>query len=103
MGQYIETTNGATTQKAIHFMEDHGAQGLPEPQFIDPATGKVAVCVVSNGPFEAAAVAYDEEEFRSFLSTARDNRPRTWIVMDCKTAARLGSPALAGILGIDKN
>ena len=39
------------------------------------------VCVVNNGPFEAAGYAYSEEEMKAF-SQANDPRPKTWLVYD---------------------
>lgn len=40
----------------------------------------VYVCLVDNGPFTAAAVAYNEAEFDAFADPT-DPRPRTWYVV----------------------
>ena len=44
---------------------------------------KAVICVVDNGPFEAAAYCYDMREFESF-SMKSDNRPKVWIIVDNK-------------------
>jgi len=37
------------------------------------------ICVVENGPFDAAGFAYDEKEFNEF-NNYRDGRPKRWLV-----------------------
>ncbi|HOX57216.1 MAG TPA: hypothetical protein P5205_08730 [Candidatus Paceibacterota bacterium] len=52
-----------------------------EPSFDD--TGRtVNVCVVDNGPFEAAAIAYSEREMAEFMCDPHDRRPRRWLRVD---------------------
>ncbi len=72
MGLYIDPTNGQTKEQ---WLQDKGTN-IP-PAFIDPATGEVTVCLVNNGPFTAAAVAYSESEFNAF-NQGRDMRPKMW-------------------------
>ncbi len=43
---------------------------------------KAIICVVDNGPFEAAGFAYSQRELDFF--SIPDGRPRTWVVMDRK-------------------
>lgn len=39
------------------------------------------ICVVDNGPFEAAAHCYNVSEFDAF-NRSDDHRPKTWLVID---------------------
>jgi hypothetical protein len=59
-----------------------------QQQFVDPATDKVAVCLVDNGAFMAAAVAYSEHEFNDFNREA-DTRPKLWFVVDLDKMAEI--------------
>lgn len=59
-----------------------------QQQFVDPATEKVAVCLVDNGAFTAAAVAYSEREFREF-NRPTDIRPKLWFVVDLDKMAEI--------------
>jgi len=43
--------------------------------------GLVAVCLVNNGPFTAAAILFDEREKRDF-SGPHDARPKQWYFVD---------------------
>jgi hypothetical protein len=99
MGYYIETTNGAFTGKADHFVEEHGAVRI-EPEFIEPSTGEVAVCVVENGPFDAALVVYDRAEF-AVASNLLDYRRKTFLRMKRETVAKLGPAEYAHFVGVD--
>ena len=54
--------------------------------------GKAFICVVDNGPFEAAAFCYSKREFEEFSSPdsmTRPSRPRTWLIMDWDKACEL--------------
>ena len=42
---------------------------------------QVAICVVDNGPFEAAAIITDHREFMAF-SRPSDHRPKSWLAMN---------------------
>ncbi len=46
--------------------------------------GEVLICVVENGPFDAAAVCYNEREFEDF-GLAEDTRPKKWVLLDKET------------------
>lgn len=43
---------------------------------------KVLVCVVDNGPFEAAAVIQDERDWRGFFEDPTDPRSRRILLID---------------------
>jgi len=88
MGYYINSTkNGPLSAKgkAAALIAHEGAKIVENPRFT-PEVG--LVCVVSNGPFEAAAFAYDEVEFDDFNYPA-DDRPKQWLVMDLARAKEL--------------
>jgi hypothetical protein len=42
--------------------------------------GKLVVCLVDNGPFSAAAVAFCQDELQVFTDL-RDTRPKQWYVV----------------------
>jgi len=77
MGYYIETP--LHLNKSSQLATLHGAT-VTTPSF-PPPSGKVLVCVVQNGPFDAAGIAYDKDEFDCFNSSD-DFRPKTWLLMD---------------------
>lgn len=72
MGLYIDPTNGQTKEE---WLVQNGSPISAE--FIDPTTGDVSVCLVENGYFTAAAVAYNKREFDAF-NQPRDQRPKRW-------------------------
>lgn len=77
MGTYINWAGMQPTNKA-QFILDHvdGAVALDKPS--DVQDDHVPVCVVSNGPFEAAAIAYNDREIEEFTRPT-DMRPKVWI------------------------
>lgn len=79
MGFYIETDSAKN--KAAWLVKNAGATLLAAPKFL---TGEsTTVCVVDNGPFEAAAIAYSPEELRAF-NNPRDSRPVVWLAVPTK-------------------
>lgn len=75
MGYYINKTSKGVqlpaSDKADYLILD-GAIEVPakfQPNLI---------CVVENGPFDAAAYAYNEKEFNEF--NYPDGRPKRWLV-----------------------
>lgn len=90
MGYYIETPN--PTNKAQQIKDRDGAVDAT-PAWPPPA-GMVLVCVVENGPFDAAAIAFCEEEMDYFNSPG-DFRKKHWLhlakekaIQRCPTARR---------------
>jgi hypothetical protein len=78
MGLYINSDSKGkplpAIGKAAKLIED-GAELL----FDDPKKWEEGlVCVVNNGPFEAAAYAHCESELKYF-SDAYDDRPKVWL------------------------
>jgi len=78
MGFYIQAPTA--TGKAEYLVENEGAEVIPCPEnYADIPSDEAIICVVSNGPFEAAGCAFDEREFEEFKFP--DGRPRTWLKM----------------------
>jgi hypothetical protein len=88
MGYYIETP-GQLKGKASRIAFEHDGQLVKEPaKFSDVPEDKALIVVVDNGPFEAAALAYDEREFLDFTDPD-DDRPKRYVLLDKPTAYRL--------------
>lgn len=81
MGYYIET--GGVKGKGQWLVDNCGAKfltGPPNPGFDE---GMVPVCVVDNGAFEAAAIAFDVKELEEFATSPDhgDKRPQQWFLV----------------------
>ena len=91
MGYYIEVPHNKG--KAQQLVDLHSAQILDKkPEFNEVAPDKAIICVLDNGPFEAAGYAYSERELAEFAAPDRFGsyqRPRTWLIMDKKLAVKL--------------
>lgn len=86
MGYYIEVPKNKG--KAQQIVELYGGRiALNPPQFEDITPDDAIICVVDNGPFEAAGFAYNQEELHVF--SIPDGRPRTWVIMNRKKACEL--------------
>lgn len=84
MGFYIEVPINLMKAEWIVGMHK-GAKIIPQPEkFSDIPEGKFLIIVVNNGPFEAAAVAYSESEFKEFTDTS-DDRPKKFLLLDRET------------------
>jgi len=86
MGYYIEVPEDKN--KAQQIVELYGGRIVSRPpSFEDITPNEAIICVVDNGPFEAAGFAYSQHELHVFTSV--DGRPRTWVIMDRKKACKL--------------
>jgi hypothetical protein len=88
MGYYInETKNGHLfpTNKANQLLEQGIATRIDKPTKLP--TNSAVICVVCNGPFDAAAYCYSQNELEAFSEP--DGRPRVWLKMDKKLAEEL--------------
>ena len=86
MGYYIEVPENKG--KAQQIVELYGGRiVLSPPLFEDIAPDEAIICVVDNGPFEAAAFCYNQDELYAF--THMDGRRRVWVVMDRRRACDL--------------
>jgi hypothetical protein len=83
MGYYIETA--LPKGKAAALKDRLGAIEITtdEAQFFIKEDMGAVVCVVDNGPFEAAAYCYNLAEFRVF-NNPEDDRPKTWLLVEDK-------------------
>lgn len=87
MGYYIQ---GPARGKGEFLMEKYGADIVSKTraeQLINSNEFAV-VCVVDNGPFEAAALCYDTREFEAF-SNPSDYRSKLWMTMERAKAHEL--------------
>ena len=77
MGYYIETKQ--PLRKADQLLSIVGVKEVPAIAASPDRSGQtVSVCVVQNGPFDAAAVCYNDSEYKCFLQP--DGRPKRWLV-----------------------
>lgn len=77
MGFYVNQDskgNILPSKGKVQALVNDGATILEKPEFTENL-----VCVVDNGAFEAAAFAYDYEEFNRFMR-GRYDRPWTWLI-----------------------
>jgi hypothetical protein len=97
MGFYIQAP--LNLGKAEWISSEYGeAQLIPQPEkFSDIPEEKFLICVVNNGPFEAAAVIYSEQEFREFTADSTDNRPKKFLLLSREMTFKL-VPDLKGFL-----
>lgn len=94
---------GPNKGKAAYLKKFHGATQIIGP--IAPSTlaespaqrGQVLVCVVDNLHWDAAGICHNDHEFRRFLDSRNDQRPRVWLLMDRAEVVKL-NPNVAPLL-----
>jgi hypothetical protein len=82
VGYYIETQQ--PKGKAEYIRQHLNGVEISEDDaelFAHTARDVAVICVVDNGPFEAAAYCFSPEEFRAF-SDPTDSRPKTWLLVE---------------------
>lgn len=93
MGYYIEVPD--KHNKAQQIIDLYGAVKLPPPDdlvayWTGIPEGKALVCVMQNGPFDAADAAGYAFDYREFFRFAiPDGREKTWLLMDEKQVREL--------------
>lgn len=75
MGYYI---NPRECTKEM-WLETYGKRVSEAEARMHPAGDNLLVCLVDNGPFTAAAIAYDDRERDAFLYP--DRRKKVWYVV----------------------
>lgn len=81
MGKYINRTDEGDllpVRKAEQLLKAGARLLLSAPQKWEEGL----ICVVQNGPFDAAAYVQDERDLQDFSDTSQDDRPRTWLSWD---------------------
>jgi len=79
MGYYIET--GELKLKYLWIEQYMKGKILPKDQILtNKSNDNVPVVVVSNGPFEAAGIAYSEREWEAF-NLPDDFRPKKYLLV----------------------
>jgi hypothetical protein len=81
MGYYIQTSQPKNKAAAIKQDFDAIEVTVDEAEFFIKEQMGAVVCVVDNGPFEAAAYCYNLDEFRAF-TLSEDDRPKTWLYVE---------------------
>ena len=72
----------------VPYLCSMGATLLDASAVTEITDEKRIICVVDNGPFEAAALIHNMGELAAF-SRPDDDRPRVWLLMDRAQADRL--------------
>lgn len=80
MGQYIETVNSLLKANQILIKYPSTKEVFGRDIQFDTTGKTVLVCVVQNGPFDAAAICYSLDELRAF-GDPDDFRTKRWLVM----------------------
>ena len=79
MGYYV---NPPTESKET-WLRKHGTNISKPSSYEKISKDKCAVCLVFNGAFTAAAIAYEQREIDDF-NDPTDNRPRQWFLVNRK-------------------
>lgn len=87
MGYYVNHETLGNTGKAQKLIDNFKAVEAQAPHFSAIPEDKALVCVVENGPFDAVALAFSEQEMKEFMCL--DGRKKTWLYMDKKLAHKL--------------
>ena len=61
------------------WLAQNGEQLPGVPKWEDVPSGMLPVCLMNNGPFTAAGIAYSQRELEEF-SRADDPRPKVWFL-----------------------
>ena len=88
MGYYVEcSVNKGKAQELVSKCNAKVVTAGAAKLMVDnPLIG--VVCVVDNGPFEAAAYCYSQREYDAF-NEPTDRRPKMWLAMDRSELKRL--------------
>lgn len=79
MGYYINPPG----ESKETFLNNKGVKLIEPPTFDKIASDMLPVCLVDNGLFTAAGIAYSQKELATFADT-NDPRPRQWYLVKIK-------------------
>lgn len=85
MGFYINPTN----MEKEDWLNNHGLPLLASP-LLFRRDGSVAICLVNNGGFTAAAVCYSQRELNRF-NQPHDYRPKDWYMVPINDLIAVGA------------
>lgn len=84
MGYYIATPQKLNKAEQLIRM---GAVPIPNPEAFDTTGPNTLICVVRNGPFDAAGIAFNNQERDRFL--VPDGRGKSWLSLPKETVVKL--------------
>lgn len=97
MGMYIETdSNKNKAEYIIKKMRGVRAPSADAAKRMASSIG-IPVCVVDNGPFEAAGVCYSQKEFNAFTQP-EDYRDKTWLIVPRQEIINYFGPSIEKML-----
>ena len=94
MGYYVEVP--LPTNKAEQLVRLHDAELVLSPEDFDFKSDYALICVVENGLFDAAAIAYNRFE-RDAFNDPKDPRDKVWLKLP-KTTVIMLCPRVADVL-----
>lgn len=89
MGLYLEPQDGKKEWLEANGHRETATMGFSNIDYNNTPEDQVLICLVDNGMFYAAAVAFSEDEFKAF--DAPDGRPKLWYYVS-KEKAKMVSP-----------
>jgi len=93
MGIYLQGLDNLN--KALQLIDKHGAVKCTLPSWTAIPEDKILICVVENGPFDAALVVADTDEYMYVFEAIKDyedTRRRTFLLMDKNKAREMAWP-----------
>lgn len=91
MGRYINPSNEAKER----WLTENGKK-MQTPEFLDESTGDYAVCLLDNGKYSSAVIAFNKEQFHIFSKSdgsTRDQGLKTWYRVPREKADVVSNPA----------
>jgi hypothetical protein len=92
MGYYIQGPNRGKASDILIRIPGSRILTKPDPSLLDEGSEDVLICVVSNGGFDAAGVAFSKRDLAEWMDPS-DPRPKVWISANRNMVRRLsGAP-----------
>jgi len=90
MGYYVEVPENLNKAEQLHRL--YGAELVLTPENFDFDGDYALICVVENGMFDAAGIAYDETA-RDEFNNPKDDREKTWLKLPKSVVKKLNPRA----------